>query len=171
MGQKSRRCWLCFALAFAVLTAASVHVAVDHFTSEPPNYSQIEDGLWLAGYVADPPPGTQSVLNVCEVEDCYRVPFHRWQPIRDAAPAPSLDWLRSQVAFIESERSARRSVFVHCMNGVSRSATVMAAYLMQREHWTRDHALEFLRERRPGVRPNPAFLTLLLEWETSLKLQ
>jgi hypothetical protein len=169
MGRGRGRCWPIFALAFVVLIAASVHVAVDHFTREPPNYSQIEDGLWLGGYVSDPPPGTQAILNLCEAKDEYQVPFHRWQPIRDAEPAPSLDWLRSQVAFIESERSARHNVYVHCMNGASRSGMVMTAYLMRREHWSRDQALEFLRERRPEVRPNSAFLSLLLEWETSLK--
>jgi protein-tyrosine phosphatase len=46
---------------------------------------------------------------------------------------------------------------------------VVAAYLMKREGWTRDQALAFLRSRRPGVRPNPAFLQLLLDWEHSLR--
>ena len=60
-------------------------------------------------------------------------------------------------------------MYVHCRNGVSRSAMVMAAYLMRRENWNREQALEFLRSRRPGVRPNPAFLALLSEWEQTLK--
>ena len=39
------------------------------------------------------------------------------------------------------------------------------AYLMAKNHWTRDEALEFVRSRRPVVCPNPAFMELLLEWE------
>jgi protein-tyrosine phosphatase len=46
---------------------------------------------------------------------------------------------------------------------------VVAAYLMRREKWPRDRAIEYLRSRRPGVRPNPAFLELLGEWEEQLK--
>jgi hypothetical protein len=169
VGLKWRRYWPVAAVALGVLTVVTVHVAVDRFTREPPNYTRIEDGLWLGGYVAEPPPGTQAVLNVCETEDHYQVESHKWEPIRDAEPIPSLDWLRTQVGFIASERAAGRTVFVHCMNGISRSGMVLAAYLMRRESWTRDQALEFLRSRRPGVRPNPAFMELLLEWERTLK--
>jgi hypothetical protein len=166
---KARRYWPVVALAFGAFTVVIVRVAVDRYTREPPNYSRIEDGLWLGGYVAEPPPGTQAVLNLCESEDRYRVESHRWEPIRDAAPVPTLDWLRTQVGFIASEKAAGRTVFVHCMNGVSRSGMVLAAYLMEREGWSRDQALVFLRSHRPNVRPNPAFMELLLEWERAIK--
>lgn len=169
MRLKWRRYWPVAAVVLGVLIVATVHVAVDCFTREPPNYTRIEDGLWLGGYVAEPPPGTQAVLNLCEAEDHFRVESHKWEPIRDAEPVPSLDWLRTQVGFIASEREAGRTVFVHCMNGISRSGMVLAAYLMQRENWSRDKALEFLRSRRPGVRPNPAFMDLLLEWQRTLE--
>jgi protein-tyrosine phosphatase len=147
----------------------ALHVIVERLTREPPNYSQIEDGLWLGGRVAQPPPGTDAVLNLCESEDPYRVEAHRWQSIRDGEPVPTLKWLREQVAFIEAERAAGRVVYVHCDNGVSRSGLVLLAYLMRREGWSRDQALAFVQRRRPGVRPNAAFMRLLLEWEHSLK--
>ena len=162
-----RRYWPLALIAVAALAVVAVHITVERMTREPPNYSEIEDGLWLGGFVQEPPSGTRAVLNLCETEDPYRVESHRWEPIRDAEPAPSLEWLREQVGFIEAERAAGRTVYVHCRNGVSRSAMVLAAYLMKREGWSRDRALEFLRARRPGVRPNPAFLPLLLEWERS----
>src|SRR5256885_12042051 len=132
---KWQRIWPVIALAFAALAVVIVHVAVDRYTRAPPNYSRIEDGLWLGGFVAEPPAGTQAVLNLCEAEDPYRAEFHKWEAIRDGEPAPSLDWLRAQLAFIESQRTAGRTVFVHCRNGVSRSGMVLAAYLMRRESW------------------------------------
>ena len=164
-----RRLWFLIAIIFAILAVVVVHVVVDWLVREPPNYSQIEDGLWLGGNVAKPPLGSQAVLNLCEVEDSYTVEVPRWEPIRDAEPVPSLDWLRRQVTFIESERVAGRVVYVHCQNGASRSGMVLAAYLMWRKEWTSAQALEFLRSRRPVVRPNPAFMQLLLDWEQSLK--
>jgi protein-tyrosine phosphatase len=157
------------AAAAAALAILAVHLLVDRLTREPPNYSQIEEGLYLGGYVAEPPRGTTAVLNLCETEDLYQVAVHRWEPIRDAAPAPGLDWLRQQVEFIEAQRQAGRSVFVHCRNGVSRSGLVVLAYLMARKGWSRDEALAFVRSRRPVVRPNPAFMHLLSEWEQSVK--
>lgn len=133
------------------------------------NYSLIEDGLYLGGILEAPPPGTRAVLNVCETKDPYRAEAHRWEPIPDASPAPDMDWLRQQVEFIDTERRAGRAVFVHCRAGTSRSAMVVAAYLMARDGLGRDEALALLRAKRPRVGPNFAFLCLLLEWEQSLR--
>ena len=166
---------VCFrVLASAVFAAAivlAVYLMVDWLTRDAPNYSKVEDGLYIGGYVRTPPPETQAVLNLCESEDPYRVESQRWAPIPDAEPAPGLDWLKAQVAFIDAERSAGRTVYVHCRNGVSRSGMVVVAYLMAHYGWSRDRAIEFVRARRPGLRPNPAFMRLLLEWEASMTLK
>jgi protein-tyrosine phosphatase len=111
------------------------------------------------------------VLNLCGFEDRYRAEVHRWRPIPDAAPAPSIDWLWQQVKFIDRQRRAGLPVFVHCKAGISRAGLVSVAYLMWRHDWSRDRALQFVRLRRSRVRPNPAFLALLLEWEHCLALQ
>jgi len=159
------------ALAACAVAVAVVLVVVDRLTREPPNYSRIEDGLYLGGYVAEPPPGTRAVLNLCEAEDPYSAEVHRWAAIPDAEPAPSLVWLREQVAFIDTQRQAGLLVYVHCRNGVSRSGMVVVAYVMSKNGWSRYEALEFVRTKRPGVRPNPAFTPLLAEWETVVKGQ
>ena len=169
MRWKLRRYLTIIAFAVTVLIVAYLFWKQDQVSREPPNYSQIEDGLWIGGLVPEPPPGTQAVLNLCESEDSYQAEIHRWVPIPDAEPAPSLDWLREQVGFVESARSTGRVLYIHCRAGISRSGMVMTAYLMKREKWSRDRALEYIRLKRPGVRPNPAFMPLLLEWEQSLK--
>ena len=136
---------------------------------EEPNFARIEDGLYLGGSVAQPPPGTRAVLNLCEKEDPYRADVHRWEPISDSEPAPSLDWLRRAVEFVDNNRRQGRTTFVHCRNGVSRSGMVVAAYLMFKRGWTRDEALTFIRSKRSITRPNPAFMRRLTEWEQHLK--
>jgi hypothetical protein len=161
--------WLGVAAVAGVVGVVLVHFGVWWYTREEPNYSRIEDGLWLGGVVAGPPPGVRAVLNVCEAKDAYAVEAQRREPVRDAAPAPSLDWLREQVDFIEAQLAEGKAVFVQCHNGVSRSAMVVAAYLMRREKWPRERAIEYLRSRRPGVRVNPVFLELLGEWEKELR--
>lgn len=152
-----------------VLTTIAVGlVALDRFTREPPNYAEVETGLFVGGFVPRPPPRTAAVLNLCETEDAYAAAFHEWHPIRDAAPAPSLDWLRDRVAFVETHRNAGRVVYVHCRNGVSRSVMVVAAYLMKAHGLTAAHALAEVKAKRDLGRPNPAFHELLAEWERHL---
>ena len=67
------------------------------------------------------------------------------------------------------QRRAGLPVFVHCQHGVSRSTMVVAAYLMARDGSSRDQALAFIRTKRPSIRPNPAFMRLLLEWQDKIK--
>ena len=167
--KRLRRYWPVAVLLAVALCVVIVHAVVDRLTREPPNYSRIEDGLYLGGYVAEPPPGTRAVLNLCETADPYEAEVHRWAAIPDAEPAPSLDWLREQVEFIAAQRRAGLPTYIHCRNGISRGGMVTVAYEMSKNGWTRDEALAFVRTSRPGVRPNPAFMQLLSEWEKVVK--
>lgn len=53
-------------------------------------------------------------------------------------------------------------VFVHCHQGVSRSATMVIAYLMWKEHISFEVAHERLRKVRPICNPNTGFTCQLL---------
>jgi hypothetical protein len=169
-----RRNWPIVAILGAVVGVLSVLYLAD-WLSRPEryysttNYSQIEDDLYLGGFLAQPPPGTRAVLNVGESADPYQVEVHKHEPIRDGPPAPSLDWLRQQVKFIDEQRRAGLSVYVHCQAGISRSALVMTAYFMFRDKCTRDEALATIRAKRKIIEPNPAFMKLLEEWQVALK--
>ena len=136
---------------------------------ERPNYDLIDKNLYLGGFVKAPPPGTKAVLNLCETEDPYKVPDHRWVPINDVEPAPTLEWLKEQVDFIDAQRKSSKQTYVHCRNGVNRSVFVVTAYVMYSQNLTRDEALKLIRSKRPDVRPNPIFMERLLEWEKAIK--
>ena len=69
------------------------------------------------------------------------------------------------VEFVDAQRRAGATVYVHCFAGVSRSGMVVVAYLMFKNKWTRDEALAFVRTKRDIVRPNPAFMEQLSAWE------
>ena len=165
MPKISRRAILMLLLA-ATIAAWLMLVGIErYYYAEEENYSEIEPGLYMGGDVLEPPPGTTAVLNVCQRKDLYECEVHVWEPIRDAAPAPSIDWLAKQVDFVAKQQKAGRITYVHCMQGASRSGLVMTAYIMHKNRWTRDEAMEFIRARRPQLRPNPAFMDLLSEWE------
>jgi predicted patatin/cPLA2 family phospholipase len=60
-------------------------------------------------------------------------------------------------------------VLVHCFAGVSRSASVVIAYLMREHGQTFVDALNYTRRRRPIVFPNFGFQRQLLDYERALR--
>ena len=128
-------------------------------------YALVEDGLYVGESVAEPPPGTDAVVNLCGSEDRYEVEAQLWDPILEDGGVPDLDWLRGVVEFIAAQRRAGRTVYVHCNAGMSRSGMVVTAYLMQKHTWPRDRALAFVQSKRPRIHPSPRLMQLLAEWE------
>lgn len=134
-----------------------------------PTYARIEDGLYFGCWVKAPPPGTKAVVNLCGREDPYKLEAGFWEPILEGGPRPDLEWLERAVGFIAEQRRRGKTVYVHCLAGVDRSAMLTTAYLMREHGWTRGRALAFVREKRPQASPNPSFLKLLQEYEERLK--
>lgn len=70
-------------------------------------------------------------------------------------------------AFLSQTR-LQGNVLVHCMMGVSRSATVLIAYLMQHDGLSHQEAFQLVKSRRGCVQPNKGFTRQLNELEQSL---
>jgi len=128
-------------------------------------YAFVEDGLYLGRWVREPPPGTEAVVNLCGMKDAYSVAHVLWDPILEGKGAPTVEWLRSVVDFLEKQKKAGRTIYVHCLAGVNRSAMVVAAYLMREHGWSRDQAVAFVRSKRPQANPDSTLMQLLAEWE------
>lgn len=71
-------------------------------------------------------------------------------------------------AFIDSILESGQSILIHCHAGISRSATVLIAYLMQKNKWRFRETMDFLRKKRPIVTPNSGFEKQLLMFEAKL---
>ncbi|XP_005105712.1 dual specificity protein phosphatase 12 [Aplysia californica] len=61
------------------------------------------------------------------------------------------------VLFIDQAIEGHCAILVHCQAGMSRSATVVAAYLMYKQGLSKAKALEHVSSCRPLVRPNDGF--------------
>ena len=86
-------------------------------------------------------------------------------PYDDHSDAPLHRSFDEAMAFIDRARLRGASVLVHCRAGVSRSATVVLAYLVQREKRSLRHAFLYLKAIRSVVDPNPGFWQQLVELE------
>lgn len=72
----------------------------------------------------------------------------------------------SAVACITHAVGGGRGVLVHCQMGVSRSATILGAFLMARYRLGHAEAVAHMESRRSCVNPNPGFREQLRVWET-----
>ncbi|KAM4747197.1 dual specificity protein phosphatase 26 [Rhinophrynus dorsalis] len=75
---------------------------------------------------------------------------------------PAADFIRRAL------RETTGKILVHCAVGVSRSATLVLAYLMIHHNMTLVEAINTVKDRR-GIIPNRGFLRQLLNLENSLQ--
>lgn len=67
--------------------------------------------------------------------------------------------------FVDEAVMSGTAGLVYCINGNSRSATFLIAYLIWKARIPTADALVLVKERRPQVQPTHAFLEALLKWE------
>ena len=59
-------------------------------------------------------------------------------------------------------------VFVHCAAGISRSATIVIAYIMKKNKMSHLEAHQFVKEKRTGIYPNSGFLKQLENYKPNV---
>lgn len=62
----------------------------------------------------------------------------------------------------------KTNVLIHCMMGVSRSASLVIWYLMTRGNLTLTEAYNLVKQKRPIINPNRGFVEQLKALETKL---
>uniref|UniRef100_A0A6J0US30 Dual specificity protein phosphatase 15 n=1 Tax=Pogona vitticeps TaxID=103695 RepID=A0A6J0US30_9SAUR len=75
------------------------------------------------------------------------------------------------IHFIHSCRLRGGSCLVHCLAGISRSTTIVLAYVMAVTQLGWQEALEAVKAVRPVANPNPGFRQQLEEYESSRSAQ
>jgi len=89
--------------------------------------------------------------------------YHQIQ-IHDMTHANLFSHFHVTYQFIE-EGLAAGGVLVHCAMGISRSSTIVIAYLMQKNKWDFQTAYQYVMERRPYICPNMGFRRQLKMFE------
>ncbi|XP_053124952.1 dual specificity protein phosphatase 2 [Hemicordylus capensis] len=89
-------------------------------------------------------------------------------PVEDNHMAEISVWFQEAINFIDSVKSSGGRVLVHCQAGISRSATICLAYLIQSRRVRLEEAFDFVKQRRGVISPNFGFMGQLLQFETEV---
>lgn len=138
--------------------------------------SKITDHVYLGGYsdAINTPElerrGITRVLNLAE--ECPVMPSSTIEtlhiPLKDHSDEDIAKHFETAVRFLRDAVRAGRSVLVHCRFGVSRSATIVIAYLMRYGSedssecpLSYDDAFDYVKLRRSQISPNLGFVLSL----------
>ncbi|CAF1521752.1 unnamed protein product, partial [Didymodactylos carnosus] len=72
------------------------------------------------------------------------------------------------ITFIKEARENNKIILVHCSAGVSRSPTIIAAYLIKEFRWSTEKALIYIYKKRNCITPNKGFMKLLFQYQYAL---
>lgn len=90
-------------------------------------------------------------------------------PVHDSTNENIVDWFQSAFDFIDQVQHCDGKVLVHCVGGVSRSATIAVGFVMRHLQLSLDNAYRLVKEKRPTISPNLNFMGQLLQYEHQLQ--
>lgn len=90
--------------------------------------------------------------------------------LADTVDANLSGHLKKGIEYLKDAKAKDERVLVHCFAGLSRSASLVCAYLMQENEWTFQQSLDYVRKFRPNVCPNDGFVKQLEAFEKELGL-
>ena len=111
--------------------------------------------------------GISYILNVAiECQNYFPGEFEYLKlPFEDTMAFNIEDQLEKAIEFIELAKINKSKILVHCIQGISRSTSVVIAYLIAKENMTLKEAYEHVRSRRDIARPNKNFIFQLINFE------
>lgn len=114
------------------------------------------------------------ILSVLEYDHCDWEEFAKYTrlliQVEDHPRENLLQHFERTNTFIEDAHRGDGAVIVHCAMGVSRSATVVCAYLMKTQSLSPEEALDMIRKSRPPCTPNEGFMGQLEVYHRMLKV-
>ena len=137
------------------------------------NINQIDDKLWLGNLIAAENIEDLKSKNITKVLSALKVYFptydqnffiHKAIDIDDSNNQNIIQYFGECLNFINGEQN----VLVHCGAGISRSSSIVIAYIMWKRKMNYDDAIKFVKEKRAFIWPNPGFRDQLKLFEKKL---
>ncbi|XP_054485401.1 dual specificity protein phosphatase 10 isoform X3 [Agelaius phoeniceus] len=136
-----------------------------------------------SGASAVPPVLPQSIPTTPDIENAELTPILPFLFLGNEHDAQDLEKMqRMNIGYVinvtthlplyhyekEEAHQCGKGLLIHCQAGVSRSATIVIAYLMKHTRMTMTDAYKFVKGKRPIISPNLNFMGQLLEFEEDL---
>ena len=143
-------------------------------TTLMPSYEQITDKIYLGNEDTARDKVLLNKLNISHILICaegleiffpeeykYKILY-----IDDAIDEDILSWLKEAFEFIDSSIN---NIYIHCAMGISRSPSIVIAYLMYKNKMKYTEAFDFVKSKRKVINPNSGFQEQLKHFEKILK--
>ncbi|CAD6234200.1 GSCOCG00007645001-RA-CDS [Cotesia congregata] len=149
----------------------------EDFDAGPSSYDEIEPNLYLGNLTAakdikwlkDTKISHILTVDSCplprQVEQLPNINL-KFIQITDMPRENILTFFEDTYQFIDNALQNDKKVLVHCYFGVSRSATLVIAYIMKKHKLTYEDAYKLVKSKRRFVGPNPGFIAQLKLYET-----
>ncbi|RWS08043.1 dual specificity protein phosphatase MPK-4-like protein [Dinothrombium tinctorium] len=132
---------------------------------EREDWTLVEDHLYLSGILSVNSQQTLLKLNIKKVLTVDIKPIERKPPVDDYMfirvndhwDEDLISYFEPTYEFIKEGQITGRNVIVHCVGGVSRSATIVIAYLMNKYKWSYLKTFRYLEKKRSIIDPNYGF--------------
>lgn len=148
----------------------------EDFDAGPSSYNEIEPNLYLGNLTAATDSEwlkREQITHILTVDSC---PLPRkiqtlpdvtlkYIQVTDMPREDLLTYFEDTYQFILYSLERGGKVLVHCYFGVSRSATLVIAYMMKRYNMPFTTAFDAVKKKRRFVGPNPGFLAQLKLYE------
>ncbi|KAA8911268.1 hypothetical protein TRICI_003848 [Trichomonascus ciferrii] len=76
-----------------------------------------------------------------------------------------VDDLRTLTNLIDSRSRQGKKILIHCQCGVSRSASLVVAYVMKKQNWDLNTAYNYVKKQSPSINPNMSLMFQLIDWQ------
>ncbi|KAG2187440.1 hypothetical protein INT44_005128 [Umbelopsis vinacea] len=132
---------------------------------------QIIPRIWVGRYAAITTPGfleknnIKNVISVCPCEDTLTDYNQLVVSILDVAEENIMKHFPETNQFIQSAIDKEENVLVHCEAGMSRSVTIVTAYIMWSRKITAKKAVSIVKAEWPSASPNSGFFNQLEIYE------
>jgi len=86
----------------------------------------------------------------------------------DTPQTDIIPFLEKALDFIELARKNKKKILIHCKLGISRSPSILIAYLVKYMNLSTMTAFDFIKSKRKQIQPNPGFLLQLSTYERKI---
>ena len=144
----------------------------DVFVNVDYAYCQVMENLFLGTFVAANSKlifEKHKIQRVLTVGSCMEPAFpmscdYMIIKIQDSRNEDIYQFFDTTYEYIEKSLISKAPIFVHCQEGISRSASIVLSYFIKKFKWTYIDALNFVSKQRDFINPNKSFEKQLIEY-------